>query len=122
MDGSKGSLSINNFNSFRVLLPLDVLQSEHAVITFSHVVLPPFDLGNIWSKVKLFFALQYWHSNSSLRNTLKRVKAGFLEHMTYCLSAITLGIFIFIEGERTISLYSEITETFSKNTALILSF
>ena len=29
------------------LLPLDVLQSEHAVITLSQVVLPPFDFGNI---------------------------------------------------------------------------
>jgi len=50
------------------------------------------------------------------------VKAGFLEQITYSFNAITLGIFIFIDGERTISLYSETTETFSKKTAFILSF
>ena len=79
-----------------------MLQSEQAVITFSHVVLPPFDFGIIWSKVKLLLSPQYWHSNSSLRNTLNLVKAGFLEQITYSLSAITLGILISKEGDLTI--------------------
>ena len=98
------------------------MQSEHAVKTISHVVFKTWDLGIIWSYVRLFSLKQYWHLNSSLKKTLKRVNAGFREQTINCFNAITLGILIDMEGDLTISLYSETTLTFSKKTAFILSF
>ena len=66
---------------------------------FSHVVFPPSLRGTTWSKVRLFIAPQNWQLNRSRRKTLNRVKAGNSLGFTYCLSAITLGIFMSSEGE-----------------------
>ena len=56
--------------------PLRKLQGEQAATTFSQVVAPPFDRGVTWSKVSSSREPQYWQTNRSRRNTLKRVKAG----------------------------------------------
>ena len=118
MEGSKVCLLGNNFASFNVLLPFDVLHFEHAVMTFSQLVFPPRDLATIWSNVKLSLLWQYWHLNPSLKKTLKRVNAGFLEQTINCFNEITLGILNDIDGDLTISLYSETTLTFSKKLLL----
>ena len=89
------------FASAMVWLPLRRLQGEQAATTLSQVVRPPRERGTRWSKVRSSSAPQYWQTNLSRRNTLKRVKAGWVEGLTKVLSETTLGSFISKLGERT---------------------
>jgi hypothetical protein len=89
--------------------------------TFFHVVLPPFDLGIMWSKVISPFEPQYWHLNSSRKNKLNRVKALALLGRIYCFKTTTEGIFISTEGDLTTSSYSARILTLFEILALIES-
>ena len=52
------------------------LQTEQAATTFSQLVIPPFERGTTWSKVRSSRSPQYWQVKRSRRKTLNRVKAG----------------------------------------------
>src|SRR3546814_16944976 len=91
-------------------LPFTRLQSWQAVTTFSHEVRPPRERGTLWSKVRSAAGRsspQYWHSQESRRNTLKRVKAGRRSRLTYCFREITLGRFLTTQGEHTTGSFSD---------------
>ena len=67
------------------------LQVEQAVTTFSQSVIPPFDLGKRWSKVRSFLSPQYWQVNLSLKKTLNLVKFGLSDGLIKFFNAMTLG-------------------------------
>ena len=64
---------------------------------------------------------QYWQENLSRRNTLKRVKAGWVAGRTKVLSETTLGSFISRLGLRTARSYCATMFTRSRKTALMAS-
>ena len=64
---------------------------------------------------------QNWQLNLSRRNTLKRVKAGWVAGFTKVLSETTLGSFISRLGLRAARSYCATMFTRSRNTALIAS-
>ena len=68
--------------SFGVRLPLRRLHGEQAATTLSQVVCPPRERGTMWSKVRSSRSPQYWQEKRSRRNTLNRVKAGWVEGFT----------------------------------------
>src|SRR5665647_1943444 len=77
------------------------MQSEQAVTTLIQVVCPPRERGSKWSKVKSSRSPQYWQEKRSRKNTLNRVKAGWVEGFTKVLSDTTLGSLISRLGLRT---------------------
>src|ERR1700760_4387177 len=52
------------------------LHSEQAATTFSQVVIPPFERGTTWSKVRSSRWPQYWQVKRSRRKTVKRGEGG----------------------------------------------
>src|ERR1700732_3801652 len=102
-----------------VMLPLLRLHPEQAATTLIQVVVPPRERGSRWSNVRSSRAPQNWHENLSRRNTLKRVKAGWVEGFTKVLSDTTLGSFISRLGLRTARSYWATMFTRSRNTALM---
>src|SRR5207342_3908101 len=109
------------FDSSIVRLPFLRLQGEQAATTLIQVVCPPRERGNRWSNVRSSREPQYWQLNLSRRNTLNRVKAGWVEGFTKVLSETTLGSFISKLGLRTARSYSATIFTRSRKTALIAS-
>src|SRR4051812_45135539 len=105
-------------DSSRVMLPFLRLQQEHAAMTLIQVVCPPRERGNKWSNVRSSREPQYWQQNLSRKNTLKRVKAGWVAGLTKVLSDTTLGSCICRLGLRTARSYSATMFTRSRNTAL----
>src|SRR5580692_9179356 len=93
------------------------LQSEQAATTFSQVVIPPFERGTTWSKVRSSRWPQYGQVKRSRRNTLNRVKAGKRVGFTSLLRHTTDGRRIAKLGLRTRVSYSEMMFTRSRNTA-----
>src|SRR6202008_3086928 len=103
------------------MLPFRKLQGEQAATTFSQVVWPPLERGMMWSKVRSSGAEQYWQTKRSRRNTLNRVKAGWVVGLTKDFSDTTLGSWISNVGLRTAFSYCSTILTRSRNTALIAS-
>ena len=64
------------------MLPLRRLQAEQAATTLIQVVWPPRERGSRWSKVRSSREPQYWQEKRSRRNTLNRVKAGWVDGFT----------------------------------------
>src|SRR6202158_2171066 len=81
-----------------VRLPLLRLQAEQEATTLTQVVCPPRERGSKWSNVRSSRVPQNWHTNLSRRNTLNRVKAGWVEGRTEGFSETRLGGFTSMLG------------------------
>jgi len=94
------------------LPPFLRLHPEQAATTLCHVVWPPRERGNRWSKVNSSRAPQYWQTKRSRRNTLNRVKAGLRDGFVL-VSAMHITASVFVNDHEA-GLWHDVMEWLEK--------